>query len=116
LCREILKSVKISQVPSSRRDRNDSQSVGYFVPVPQYIIYTLTRQATLAYTVQTVPENLVAQQQASFDALVTTLGSASDDEIKAVLREIVKPEAGLTPEMIQRLQKRIADKTPKPLS
>jgi plasmid maintenance system antidote protein VapI len=33
-----------------------------------------------------------------------------------VLREIVKPEAGLTPEMIQRLQKRIADKTPKPLS
>jgi plasmid maintenance system antidote protein VapI len=49
---------------------------------------------------------------------VTTLGSASDDEIKAVLaeREIVKPEAGLTPEMIQRLQKRIGDKTPKPLS
>jgi hypothetical protein len=86
------------------------------VSLAQYIIYTLTRQATLAYTVQTVPENLVAQQQASFDALVTTLGSASDDEIKAVLREIVKPEAGLTPEMIQRLQKRIADKTPKPLS
>jgi hypothetical protein len=88
------------------------------VSLAQYIIYTLTRQATLAYTVQTVPENLVAQQQSSFDALVTTLGSASDDEIKAVLaeREIVKPEAGLTPEMIQRLQKRIGDKTPKPLS
>jgi len=83
------------------------------VSLTQYIVYSLTRQATLADTVQTVPENLVAQQQASFDTLVSKLGTASEKELKAVLaeRELVEPEAGLSQELIKSLQKRISDKT-----
>ena len=83
------------------------------VSLTQYIIRILTRQATLTNTVQTVPENLVAQQQASFDKLISKLGTASAQEITAVLaeRETVKPEAGLSQELIQRLQKRISEKT-----
>ncbi len=79
------------------------------VSLTQYIIYSLTRQTTLAYTIQTIPENLVAQQQVSFDRLKSTLDTASDDEVKAVLaeREIVEPEAELSQEVIQRLQKRL---------
>ena len=78
----------------------------------QYIVYTLTRQATLAYTVQAVPEQAVAQQRASFTALLQSLGQASFDEIEAVLaeREVVEPEAGLNPEVIARLQERVANK------
>lgn len=82
------------------------------ISLNQYIVYALTRQATLAYTVQAVPEQAVAQQRASFTALLQSLGQASFDEIEAVLaeREVVEPEAGLNPEVITRLQERIANK------
>jgi hypothetical protein len=82
------------------------------ISLNQYIVYALTRQATLAYTVQAVPEQAVAQQRASFTALLQSLGQASFDEIEAVLteREVVEPEAGLNPEVITRLRERLADK------
>ena len=73
------------------------------VSLTQYIIYSLTRQANFAYSVQ---EKNVTQQKTAFESLKSTLGTASNDEIKAVLaeREVVKPENGLTPEIIQRLR------------
>jgi hypothetical protein len=82
------------------------------ISLNQYIVYALTRQATLAYTVQAVPEQAVAQQRASFTALLQSLGQASFDEIEAVLaeREVVEPEAGLNPEVITRLRERLADR------
>jgi hypothetical protein len=82
------------------------------ISLNQYIVYALTRQVTLAYTVQAVPEQAVAQQRASFTALLQSLGQTSFDDIKAVLaeREVVEPEAGLNPEVITRLRERIADK------
>jgi len=75
-------------------------------------VYALTRQATLAYTVQAVPEQAVAQQRASFTALLQRLGQASFDEIEAVMaeREAVEPEAGLNPRIITRLRERLANK------
>ena len=81
------------------------------ISLNQYIVYALTRQATLAYTVQAVPEQAVAQQRASFTALLQSLGQASFDEIEAVLagREAVEPEAGLNPEVIKRLRERIVN-------
>jgi len=80
------------------------------VSLNQYIVYVLTRQVTLAYTVQSVPEQTVAQQQAAFTALLQSLGQASFAEIEAVMseREKVTPDAGLSPEIIARLQKRIS--------
>lgn len=84
------------------------------VSLNQYIVYALTRQTTLAYTVQAVPAEAIAQQQASFAALLESLGQASSAEIEKVLaeREVVEPEAGLTPEIMERLQARLKRKQP----
>ncbi|HIE26983.1 TPA: toxin-antitoxin system HicB family antitoxin [Candidatus Poribacteria bacterium] len=78
----------------------------------QYIVYALTRQAQLAYTVQAVPENAAAQQQAQYTALLQSLGQASYAEIKETLaeREVVEPESSLHPEVVARLQKRLMAK------
>ncbi|MBI1924949.1 toxin-antitoxin system HicB family antitoxin, partial [Candidatus Poribacteria bacterium] len=67
------------------------------------------RQVTLAYTVQAIPENTVEQQRAQFKELLQNLGPASDAEIKNRLaeREIVEPEAELSPDVVARLQKRM---------
>ena len=82
------------------------------ISLNQYIVYALTRQATLAYTVQAVPEQAVVQQRASFTALLQSLGQASFDEIGAVMaeREVVEPDPGLNPEVIMRLRERLANK------
>ena len=79
------------------------------VSLNQYIVYALTRQTTLAYMVQPVPAEAVAEQQASYTALLQSLGHASFDEIEAVLdeREEVDPEEGLSPQVVKRLQERI---------
>ena len=79
------------------------------VSLNQYIVYALTRQVTWAYTVQAMPEEAVAQQRASFTALLQSLGQASFDEIEAVMagREAIEPEAGLTPDITRRLRERL---------
>jgi hypothetical protein len=68
----------------------------------------------LAYTVQAVPEEAVAQQRASFTALLERLGKASFTEIEAVMaeREEVEPKPGLTPEVTARLRERLAERRP----
>lgn len=80
------------------------------VSLNQYVIYSLARQAALAYTVQPTPEAVVAEQRAAFTALLQQLGQASFSEVQAALaeRDPVEPETGLTPEVIQRLRTRIA--------
>jgi hypothetical protein len=50
------------------------------ISLNQYIVYALTRQVTLAYTVQAVPAQAVAEQRASYTALLQSLGQASFDE------------------------------------
>lgn len=82
------------------------------ISLNQYIVYALTRQATLAYLVEAVPEGAVTQQRASFTALLESLGQATFEEIETVLaeREEVEPEEGLTPEVTRRLRERIAER------
>jgi hypothetical protein len=82
------------------------------VSLNQYIVYALTRQVTLAYTVQAVPEEEEAtRQRASLTALLQNLGQASFDEIEAVLaeREPTEVEPGLSPEITTRLRERLAE-------
>jgi hypothetical protein len=81
------------------------------VSLNQYIVYALTRQAVLGYTVQPVPEKAIAEQKAAYSALLQSLGSSSFAEIQAVLaeREPAEPDPGLTPEVVSRLQQRIAE-------
>jgi hypothetical protein len=78
------------------------------VSLNQYIVYALTRQTTLAYTVQTLPQQAVAEQRASYTALLQNLGRASFEQIKATLdeREAAEPEGGLSSEVVTRLRER----------
>jgi hypothetical protein len=80
------------------------------VSLNQYIVYALTRQITLAHTIQLVPEEELARQFASVEALLQSLGQASFDEIEAVLadRDPVGPEPGLDRERVERLQRHVA--------
>ncbi|WP_416668282.1 YlcI/YnfO family protein [Egbenema bharatensis] len=79
------------------------------VSLNQYIVYALTRQVALAYTVQATSGEDVQQQQQAFQALLNELGQATTMEVKSVLdqREEVQPEAELNPEMIARFQQRL---------
>ena len=83
--------------------RNESVSLN------QYIVFALTRQTTLAYTVQAVPEKETSEQQAAYTALLQSLGKASEGEVERALavREHVKPEKGLSPEVVKAVKNRI---------
>jgi hypothetical protein len=84
------------------------------ISLNQYIVYALTRQATLNYIVQTIPMEEVNQQKLTFQALLQELGQASVSEIQSVLdkREVVTPEAELNPEIIARFQERLENISP----
>ena len=81
------------------------------ISLKQYIVYALTRQVTLAYTVQAVPEQAMMQQQALFTALLQSLGQASFAEIETVMSERgeVEPDSGLSPDVVIQLRERIAN-------
>lgn len=82
------------------------------VSLNQYIVYALTRQATLAYTVQAVPEEAIREQRAHYNALLQSLGEASFEEIEAALNERaeVEPEAELSPDVVERLRQKMQDR------
>ena len=80
----------------------------------QYIVYALTRQVTLAYTVQTIAEGQIKEQRAAYTALLLGLGQTTFDEIEKALtgREKVKPEKVLTPAALKALKSRLARRKP----
>ena len=80
------------------------------VSLNQYIVYALTQQSTLAYTIQAATEDDIIQQQADFDQLLDNLGRTSASEIEQALNERnhVEAETDLNPEAVQRLCVRIA--------
>jgi HicB family len=82
---------------------------GEGVSLNQYIVYALTRQTTLAYTVVAVSDAEVKQQKQAFQSLINKFGQASDEEIKSVLatRELVEPEPELSADVTALLQERI---------
>ncbi len=84
------------------------------ISLNQYIVYALTRQVTLAYTVQPVPERGIREQRAAYVALLQNLGQASFDEIEAALqgRQAADAEEGLTPEVLQKLRRRLDAQPP----
>ena len=81
------------------------------VSLNQYIVYALTRQVALAYTVQAIPLEEVNQQHQAFQALLKKLGQAASAEVQSVLdgREVVQSEEDLSPEIVARFQQRIRD-------
>lgn len=100
----------IVELPKTLHHQLEALAQNEGVPLSHYVLSALTRQAALTYTAQAVPETEVAQQRAGFATLLNSLGQASFAEIEKTMqeREAVEPEVGLTPEVVQRLQSRIA--------
>lgn len=83
------------------------------VSLNQYIVYALTRQTTLAYTVEEVSKEKVEQSRTSFEKLLKGLGpQGTEEEIEQVLadREVVEPETELEQKAVNRLKNQIAEK------
>ncbi len=79
---------------------------GEGVSLNQYITYALTRQVSLAYSIQPVAED-AAQQQKEFAVLLQALKQGSSDEVKSILaeRESAEPEGALSTEVVDRVQR-----------
>ncbi|MBE9080088.1 toxin-antitoxin system HicB family antitoxin [Romeria aff. gracilis LEGE 07310] len=99
------------RLPETLHQQLTRLSEGEGVSLNQYIVYALTRQAALAYTVRVVPEEEVKQQKQAFDELLQRLGTASAEEVEAALatREVGEPEPELSPEIVARLRQKIQD-------
>ena len=96
-------------LPESLHQQLENLAEHEAVSLDQYIVYALTRQTTLAYTVQPVPDAAVTQQQMAYTALLQSLGQTTFSEIETVLagREKIKPEKGLTSEVVKALKSRV---------
>lgn len=78
------------------------------VSLNQYLVYLLARGSASAYSVRPVPDDEVREQREAYGDLLDELGSATHAEIEAALaeRETVRPEPGLTPELVERVRAR----------
>ena len=63
---------------------------------------------TLAYTVQPIADTEIKEQKAAYSARLQSLGTATVGAVEQALagREKVKPEKGLTPEVVRALKSR----------
>ena len=100
------------RLPNTLHDQIRALAKHENISINQYVVYALTRQVTQAYAVQQVPDKALRDQRAADVALLQSLGSVSFAEIQAALdeRQAVEPETGLTPEVVEKLQSRIAQK------
>jgi hypothetical protein len=98
------------QLPETLHRHLASEAQREGVSLQQYIVYALTRQFAHSYAVHVVSEEAIAQQQAQFAALLEELGHAGPAALTTALaaREPGGPEPDLTPDVITRLQARLA--------
>ena len=101
------------RLPETLHHQLANLAEGEGVSLNQYIVYALTRQVTLAYSVSAVFQEEIQQQRQAFDDLVQDLGKASLSEIAATLneRDTVSPEKALAPDTVALLQQKIKDAT-----
>ncbi len=97
------------RLPYTLHQRLESLAQQEGVSLNQYIVYALTQQTTLAYTMQEVPIAKIAEQRTSYKTRLRNAPIATPEEIDQVLaeREVVQPEAELTPEIIKKVRKQI---------
>lgn len=55
------------------------------VSLNQYIVFALTRQATLAYAIEPVPQEAIMEQRAQYLALLEQLGPTTHAEVERAL-------------------------------
>lgn len=98
------------RLPETLHHQLAAQAQREGVSLNQYIVYALTRQVALPYTVHAAAPEEVRQQQAQFTDLLSRLGPASAADLQQALaaREVVEPDSGLTPEVVARVRQRLA--------
>ncbi len=103
-------SKMLIDLPDTLRSQLEGLAQTEGISIDQYILFALARQATFAYTVRQLPEDKIADQKASFAGLLQKLGKASPEEIETIMskRKKVPAEAGLAPEVVASLQRKIA--------
>lgn len=99
------------RLPETLHQQLANLAEGEGVSLNQYIVYALTRQVTLAYSVSSVPTEEIQQQKLSFNSLLQELGQVSSAEITAALteRETVSPEKELDSDTVTLIKQRIQD-------
>lgn len=80
------------------------------VSLNQYVVYALTRQVAASYSVHLLPEENVKEQKGRYEALLDRLGRPSLAATEQFLqeRDMAEPEEGLSPDMIARVETKIA--------
>ena len=101
------------RLPETLHQQLANLAEGEGVSLNQYIVYTLTRQVTLSYSISSVSEEEIQEQKRSFSSLLQELGKASPSEVSEALaeREQVQPEKTLDSNTAMLLQQRIQDAT-----
>lgn len=100
------------RLPDSLHHQLIAQAKSEGVSLNQYLVYSLSRQASMGkYVVQPVPAEQLAAEAKAFEELLAKAPKASSAEIKQVLaeRESVAPEAELDPEAVEYLEQNLAE-------
>jgi predicted DsbA family dithiol-disulfide isomerase len=98
------------RLPDTLHEQLSDMAESEGISLNQYIVYALTRQVTLAYTVRPTSASEAIEQRAAYTALLQSLGQATFEETEAVMREReeVAPERELSPQVVKHLQERLA--------
>jgi hypothetical protein len=105
-----MSKVEIS-VPDTLFYQLQSMAMKEGVSLEQYIVFALTRQTMLTPAIHKVPKKDVERQCKDFTERMKRLGKSSPEELEKTLRERerVEPEPDLNPEIVARLEQRIAE-------
>lgn len=99
------------RLPETLHQQLANLAEGEGVSLNQYIVYALTRQVSLSYSVSSVSEEEIQQQKRSFSSLLQDLGKASPPEVLETLteRKLVQLDKELDSNTVALLQQRIQD-------
>lgn len=99
------------RLPETLHQQLANLAEGEGVSLNQYIVYALTRQVALAYSVSSVSKEEIQRQKLSFNSLLQELGKASLSEMTTALaeREMVTLEKDLDSSTVALLKQKIQD-------
>ena len=100
------------RIPESLHQQLAAQAAQEGVSLNQYLVYLLAQRSAEGYSVRPVLPEELDRQRSAYASLLAKLGSASHRELRAVLAErtAAEPEAGLTPDVLERLRQRIEER------
>jgi hypothetical protein len=97
------------RLPESLHRQLEAQAKNENVSLNQYLVYALTRYASVSPFLASHSEQDVQQQRADYERLRRSLRRGSPNEVRAALdeAELVSPEPDLDPDLVNRLRYRI---------